>query len=460
MFLGRFAFDFVTTITTFATLIIVCTTPWVIVMTIGFLVRRGFYLPTDLQVFNRWQRGDAYWFTRGVNWRGMAAWIPAAVVGLLFVNLPGQFEGPLRNTAEDLGLDQLAGVDISLVVVIVLAALLYGLFLVLFPEPRAAEDGQPGGIRPVPLLIGGDRHDQLGARPMLARRFSASAARAASGVGTRFHGRGGHDLIHGGSGHDRIAGGRGHDHLLGNAGHDQLVGGHGHDRINGGRGHDRLHGGHGHDRIIDRHGNTTVVPGPGRNHIDVSDGGTDRVVCHPGSVNRIIGDRGDRLHRHCRNARSTVAYRRPPSEAPTARAAQRFITGDGSNDNPYTTECDGPDNNCVVTSFRSRDLGGLWDNEYVPAYQCPPSHPYLIRKNYAPGGTILPPGVGAVGLGPIGMSIPGIKTAKGLPLVLERYAIGTETGVGASSATNWSFGVNSYQVQLHCSNDDDDGYTR
>ena len=125
MFLGRFAFDFVTTITTFATLIIVCTTPWVIVMTIGFLVRRGFYLPTDLQVFNRWQRGDAYWFTRGVNWRGMAAWIPAAVVGLLFVNLPGQFEGPLRNTAEDLGLDQLAGVDISLVVVIVLAALLY-----------------------------------------------------------------------------------------------------------------------------------------------------------------------------------------------------------------------------------------------------------------------------------------------------------------------------------------------
>jgi cytosine/uracil/thiamine/allantoin permease len=106
-------------------------------MTIGFLARRGFYLPEHLQVFNRGQRGGAYWFTGGVNWRGMAAGIPAAVVGLLFVNLPDQFEGPLRNTAEDLGIDQLAGVDISLAVVIVLAALLYVVFLTLFPEPLA-----------------------------------------------------------------------------------------------------------------------------------------------------------------------------------------------------------------------------------------------------------------------------------------------------------------------------------
>ena len=101
IFLGRFALDFVQTIVTFATLIIVCTTPWVVIMTIGFLVRRGWYDPDALQVFNRGQRGGRYWFTRGVNYRGMAAWIPAAVIGLLFVNIPGQFEGPLRNVAED-----------------------------------------------------------------------------------------------------------------------------------------------------------------------------------------------------------------------------------------------------------------------------------------------------------------------------------------------------------------------
>lgn len=136
VFAGRFAFDFVTTIITFATLIIVCTVPWVIVMTIGFLVRRGHYLPDDVQVFNRGQRGGAYWFTRGFNWRAMGAWMPSAVIALLFVNLPDQFEGPLRNTAEDLGISKLAGVDLSLLVAIVLPAVLYTLFLALFPEPR------------------------------------------------------------------------------------------------------------------------------------------------------------------------------------------------------------------------------------------------------------------------------------------------------------------------------------
>ena len=84
-------------------------TPWVVIMTLGFLMRRGWYDVDALQVFNRRQRGGAYWFTRGVNARGMAAWLPAAMIGLLFVNIPGQFEGPLRNVAEDAGISRLAG---------------------------------------------------------------------------------------------------------------------------------------------------------------------------------------------------------------------------------------------------------------------------------------------------------------------------------------------------------------
>lgn len=148
VFLGRFALDFVQTIVTFATLIIVCTTPWVIIMTIGFLVRRGHYLPEHLQVFNRGQRGGVYWFDRGVNWRAMAAWLVAAAVGLLFVNIPDQFEGPLRNTADDWGITQLAGVDLSMLVAIVLAAVLYVVLLWSFPEPREVfgPDG-PRGFR-------------------------------------------------------------------------------------------------------------------------------------------------------------------------------------------------------------------------------------------------------------------------------------------------------------------------
>jgi purine-cytosine permease-like protein len=137
IFVGKFALDFVTTITTFATLIIVCTTPWVVIMTMGYLVRRGHYLMDAVQVFNRGQRGGPYWFSHGINWRGMVAWLPAAVIGLLFVNIPGQFEGPLRNVAENAGLSRLAGVDISLLVAIVLAFVLYAAALLLFPEPRA-----------------------------------------------------------------------------------------------------------------------------------------------------------------------------------------------------------------------------------------------------------------------------------------------------------------------------------
>ena len=314
------------------------------------------------------------------------------------------------------------------------------------------------------VLIGGNRHDQIGAGPFLPRRAGASAACdacGAVGVGTSFNGRGGHDLVHGGRGHDRIVGGRGHDHLRGKGGHDRIVGGHGHDVIHGGAGHDRLHGGHGHDRFIDRQGNTTVVPGPGRNHIDVSDGGTDRVICHPGSQNRIIGDRGDRLHRHCRNARSSVTYRRPSSQAPTAHAAQQPVSGTGSNENPFTAECKDKQNvDCTVTAFASRTLSGLWANEYVPAYQCPTSHPYMLRKSYAPGGTSLPPGVGGNGLGDIGMSITGVKRGEGTLVFSHRYGLGTKTGFPESSATNWTTGTRSYQVQLHCTSDTDNAFTR
>ncbi|EPO7579972.1 LapD/MoxY N-terminal periplasmic domain-containing protein [Pseudomonas aeruginosa] len=91
------------------------------------LARRGFYRPDDLQVFTRGQRGGAYWFEHGWNWRGMGAWIPSAAAGLAFVNLPGQFVGPLGELA--------GGIDLSLPVALGLAALLYLALLRLFPEP-------------------------------------------------------------------------------------------------------------------------------------------------------------------------------------------------------------------------------------------------------------------------------------------------------------------------------------
>ncbi|MDD0845087.1 purine-cytosine permease family protein [Pseudomonas sp. Gutcm_11s] len=127
IFIGRFAFNLVQSVSTFAVLIITCTSPWMVIMLLGLLVRRGFYHADDLQVFTRGQRGGAYWFEGGWNWRGMGAWLPSAAIGLAFVNLPGQFVGPLGELA--------GGIDISLPVTLGIAALLYLTLLALFPEP-------------------------------------------------------------------------------------------------------------------------------------------------------------------------------------------------------------------------------------------------------------------------------------------------------------------------------------
>ncbi|MFD4725246.1 purine-cytosine permease family protein [Streptomyces seoulensis] len=140
IFVGRFALDLVQSISTFATMIITCTTPWMVVMIIGFFTRRGWYDPDALQVFNRRQRGGRYWFTHGWNWRGMTAWWVSAALGILCTDIPGQFVGPLGDLAN--------GVDISLPLSLAVAAILHLSLLYLFPEPRAAYG--PKGPRWIP----------------------------------------------------------------------------------------------------------------------------------------------------------------------------------------------------------------------------------------------------------------------------------------------------------------------
>ncbi|MET7311457.1 cytosine permease [Streptomyces sp. NPDC005571] len=164
IFVGRFALNLAQSISTFATLIITCTAPWMIVMALGYLTRRGWYDADALQVFNRRQIGGRYWFNRGWNWRGMSTWVISAVVALLFTNLPGQFVGPLGNLAN--------GADISLPVGLALAAVLYLALLTVFPEPRGVygPDG-PRLVRAsdteVPPITGGPE-EPLAAEPAAA----------------------------------------------------------------------------------------------------------------------------------------------------------------------------------------------------------------------------------------------------------------------------------------------------
>ena len=140
IFIGRFVFNLIDAITTFVSLIVVTTTPWMVVMIIGYFVRRGFYLPEAMQVFNRGQQGGPYWFRNGWNVPGMVAWLVSASVALAMVNMPGHFVGWLGFVAGDL--------DASLLAALGVPALLYPALLYLHPEPRAVFG--PKGTRGVP----------------------------------------------------------------------------------------------------------------------------------------------------------------------------------------------------------------------------------------------------------------------------------------------------------------------
>jgi purine-cytosine permease-like protein len=125
--IGRLYFDLLGAVNGFVGAIVVTTTPWMIIMAIGFWNRRGWYSVEDLQVFNRGKKGGRYWYTNGINWRAMVAWVVSAVLGLQFAYFPPIIEGSLSGIA--------GGVDLSLIVAIVSAAVLYVGALILFPEP-------------------------------------------------------------------------------------------------------------------------------------------------------------------------------------------------------------------------------------------------------------------------------------------------------------------------------------
>ncbi len=127
---GRLVTDLLASINAFIGLIVIFTTPWMIIMMIGFFVRRGWYSPEDVQVFNKGKTGGIYWFNAGFNWRGLLAWIPSAILGLMFCYYPPLLIGPWSGAV--------GGIDISLPVSIVSAAVLYVLFLSIWPEPKSA----------------------------------------------------------------------------------------------------------------------------------------------------------------------------------------------------------------------------------------------------------------------------------------------------------------------------------
>ncbi len=100
--------------------------PWISVSLVGHFSRRGYYNTSDLQVFNRRERGGVYWFTHGLNIRACGAWLIASVIGCLFLNTR-LFVGPFSDAAN--------GIDLSWLSATVIGAALYYAALRLSPEP-------------------------------------------------------------------------------------------------------------------------------------------------------------------------------------------------------------------------------------------------------------------------------------------------------------------------------------
>jgi purine-cytosine permease-like protein len=129
----------ITSIEAFVTIMIATCTPWMVIMTVGHLMRHGRYYTLDLQAFAIPGKKGAYWFTAGLNWRAFVAWGVATALGLLFSET-SLFTGPLADNTKN--------VDISFIVSAVVGGVLYWVLVKLSPEHGVTPglDDAPEGV--------------------------------------------------------------------------------------------------------------------------------------------------------------------------------------------------------------------------------------------------------------------------------------------------------------------------
>ncbi|MFD3945621.1 cytosine permease [Streptomyces sp. NPDC058579] len=129
VFLGHFASDAQSAMTSFVLLLTAIGTPWAVITLIGHARCRGMYDPEALQVYNRRARGGAYWYTAGWHPRATVSWALGAGVGLAAVSTP-LYEGPL--------LALTGGIDCSFVLSGLVGGALYAVLTPVSGAARAA----------------------------------------------------------------------------------------------------------------------------------------------------------------------------------------------------------------------------------------------------------------------------------------------------------------------------------
>lgn len=125
-------FNAIESVEAFSTILLATTTPWLVVMVIAHLRRRGRYYTLDIQAFHIPRAKGAYWYWGGVNPRAFIAWGAGAAIGLLFTET-SLFTGPLPK--------HVSGIDLSFSSAAVTAAVVYLALVTIFPE-RGVDPGE------------------------------------------------------------------------------------------------------------------------------------------------------------------------------------------------------------------------------------------------------------------------------------------------------------------------------
>jgi purine-cytosine permease-like protein len=143
-YIALIGFNAISSIEAFATLMLVTCTPWMVIMTVGHVMRRGRYEPMDLQAFTDQAKKGVYWYTGGFNIRAIVAWAVATTVGMLFASTT-IITGPL--------VKHVSGIDLSFVSAAVIGGVLYYALAKIFPEhgvapatPSHEEVAMPTGV--------------------------------------------------------------------------------------------------------------------------------------------------------------------------------------------------------------------------------------------------------------------------------------------------------------------------
>ncbi len=125
VFLGSMVANAEESVTAFLQIVGVAVASWMAVIIVGHLRRGGYYDVHDLQVFNRRETGGVYWYTGGWNLRAVIAFAVSVLFGLLALQC-SFYTGPFANMAK--------GVDLSWASAFVIAMVIYGAAITLFPE--------------------------------------------------------------------------------------------------------------------------------------------------------------------------------------------------------------------------------------------------------------------------------------------------------------------------------------